>query len=148
MINVSCYLSVLKRDQALYPTAHFVVVTRIARHVLSPSFALLKEAKALQKEPRDKLFLWYAKKLLIDEWHLDPEWHIAQSLKSGNPIKDALIDLYNLMPITDLFLVCYEKNPNICHRMLIKHLLEGKTPNQILTHILTQGRGNQCWEKF
>lgn len=148
MINVDCYLSVLKRYQAQYPTAHFVVVTRVAQHVLSPSYALLKEAKALQKDPRDKLFLWYAKKLLFDEWKLDPEWHIDQCSKSGNLIKDALIDLYELMPLTDLFLVCYEKNPNICHRMLIKHLLEGKTPNHILTHILTQGQGNQCWEVF
>ena len=45
MIRTDCYLAVLKNFKEQYPKAHFEVITRTAKSVLSPSWALLNTAK-------------------------------------------------------------------------------------------------------
>ena len=106
MIRTDCYLAKLKVFKHIHPKAHFEVITRSINHILSPSWELLKKAKL-----EDWPFQEYKIKLL-EELSLNPK------------VIPKLQELKEISEQKELFLVCYEKNPEVCHRTIIKELIE------------------------
>ena len=110
------YLANLKKMKHQYPAAHFEVITQTAKSPLAPSWELLKQAKA--RGINKKVFETFYKPRFINE--------IKDSEQASNKIK-ALIAIARDQ---DIFLVCYEKEPSLCHRSIIQELLT-KCMNEI-----------------
>lgn len=105
MIKTDCYLAVLKKYKEKYPDAHFEIITRTANHPLSPSWQLLEKIKEenLGWDDYTKIFLHEMK------------------------TKDITLELHRLKNIArekDVYLVCYEKDANFCHRSLVKQMID------------------------
>lgn len=106
IINTDCYLAVLKKYRTKWFDAHFEVITRTAKSCLSPSKELLSYAK------ENKISFEEYKKLFIREI-------------SGNPEARKRIDeLREIAKDKVVFLVCYERDPEVCHRSIVKKIIE------------------------
>lgn len=128
------YLANLKAMRNKHPNAHFEVITRTARSVLAPSKELLNSAKnmGLSKE--------------VFEEYYRPRF--IQQLDYSYEAQLRLHELANIAKEKDIFLVCYEKDPSLCHRSLVKTMIEelkgltfNKTKVQYGTHNLAPWRG-------
>ncbi len=106
MIRTDCYLAVLKKYRKQYPNAHFEVITRTAKSVLSPSWSLLNAVKSGIID-----FDEYKKKLIDEIFSRDDAINLIKKLKK-------MSDSGKIV-----FLVCYEKNADLCHRMIIKDII-------------------------
>lgn len=105
-IRVDCYLSVLKKYKVMYPEAHFEVITRTAHSILSPSWQLLKTAK-------------------LGKWDFQTyRTYFLEEIERNEKALKLICDLRKLSKEKVVFLVCFEKNPNLCHRSIIKELIE------------------------
>lgn len=103
-LRTDCYLAIMKKMKDQYPDGIFEVITRTKNHILSPSKKLLSQAKNE---------FWTFEKY---------SEHFIEEMKST----DAKAELKRLREIAKtkvLFLVCYEKNPEECHRSLVKKLI-------------------------
>lgn len=114
-IRIECYLAILRKFKERFPEAHFEVITRTSKSVLSPSKQLLYKVKYLEKEDLKMNF----------------ERYRALYLKEilNNP--DALIRIEELIEIAKekvVFLICYEKDSSKCHRSILKDVIEN--PNK------------------
>jgi len=115
-IRIDCYLAILDKTRKLYPNARFEVITRVAKHPLSPSWSLLNKAKAV-KMPFDE----YITRLSLElAYVVDKEGN----LKHNEEVIAKLAELAEYSEKNLLFLVCYEKDPKFCHRSYIKKVLE------------------------
>ena len=104
-IRTECYLAILKKCKKQYPDAHFEVITRTAKSVLSPSKDLLIKAKA------ERMDFEVYRELYIGE--------VFNNL-------DALRRIHELKKIAKdklVFLICYEKDASECHRSIVKELI-------------------------
>ena len=106
IINTDCYLAVLQKYKAKFFEAHFEVITRTAGSVLSPSWELLTALKLNRIS-----FEWY-KKRFLEEISENPE-----AKKRINELREIAKDKV-------VFLVCFEKDPNVCHRSIVKKVIE------------------------
>ena len=109
MIYTDCYFAVLKKFKEQYPNAIFELIMRRFNHPLSPSWKLLTRAKT-------------------EGWSFSK--YKVEFLKELNKRKDAKEKLKELKEISrehDLFLICFEKDASVCHRSIIKELLEKMT---------------------
>lgn len=112
-IRVDCYAAVLNKFKHDYPLAHFEIVMRGPKSVgiqcppsvLSPSWDLLKLAKAKHD------FNGYARDL---EYQLFNDSNAVRRMHELNRIAQTKL----------VFLVCSEKNPEECHRSLLKNWIE------------------------
>lgn len=103
-IRLDCYLAILDKMKKQYPDAHFEVITRTAQSVLSPSFKLLRIAKAGMKFEIYKI-------ALTDE--------LLRSEKAQMRLRK----LKEIASKKLVFLVCFEKDATRCHRSLIKEMI-------------------------
>ena len=101
------YLAILKRMKQEHPDAHFEVVTRTAKSILSPSWQLLKTAKE-----NNWSFKTYKHYFLIE-------------MKFSPQAIQRLRELKKLAETKDVYLVCYEKNPKVCHRSILIEIMKG-----------------------
>ena len=99
------YLAVKKKMEKLLPDAHFEVVTRTAKHVLSPSWKLLRRAKA------EKWDFGKYKIAFVDEMISNPK------------ALQKMHELVSLAREKDVYLVCYEKDASKCHRTILIELM-------------------------
>ena len=106
IINTDCYLAVLKEYKARLPDAHFEVITRTAKSCLSPSTELLNYAK------KSKISFEDYEIFFIKEISRNPE-----AKKRINEIREIAKDKV-------VFLVCYERDPEVCHRSIVKKIIE------------------------
>ena len=106
IINTDCYLAVLKKYKARFSEAHFEVITRTAKSCLSPSWYLLDYAK------ENGISFKEYEKLFIKEISENPE-----ALKRIKELREIAKDKV-------VFLVCYEKNSSVCHRSIVKKIIE------------------------
>ncbi len=105
-IKTDCYLAVLKKFKTKFPDAHFEVITRTANHVLSPSWQLLEK---------------YKKEGLTFDTYTDIFCHEMERSECQHRMKQ----LEEMAREKDVYLVCYEKSDEQCHRRLVKRLIEG-----------------------
>jgi hypothetical protein len=99
------YLAKMKQIAKENPDAAFIVVTRSAGHVLSPSWKLLNDYK-------DGHIDWaqYTEKFRRE---MDCDSCIAEMKR-----------IWDLSQRKDVFLVCYEKQGEDCHRYLLKDMIK------------------------
>lgn len=113
-VRLDCYLAVLEKFKHEYPDAIFEIITRkvippyhLTPSVLSPTWELLDQAKH-EQWPIEKYFAALRQQFFYDfDAHAELK-RLRDIARSGKT----------------LFLVCYEKDPNKCHRTLIKKLIE------------------------
>lgn len=112
-IRIDCYLSLAASYMKFYKNAHFEFIVRQAvpntvygNHLLSPSWNLLKRAKDTNMP-----FAEYSK-FFIEE------------INQNYGAKKKLQELKQLAKTKTVFLVCFEKDPNVCHRSLVKQMIE------------------------
>jgi uncharacterized protein YeaO (DUF488 family) len=106
MIRIDCYFAVLKKFKEQYMDAHFEMVMRRFGHPLSPSWNLLNQAKEMKWS-----FEKYTSELL-EEFSKNPK------------AQERLKELREIARKKDVFLVCFEKDPSVCHRSIVKKILE------------------------
>jgi len=106
IINTDCYLAVLKKYKAKFFEAHFEVITRTAKSCLSPSKCLLNYAK------KNGISFKEYQKLFIKEISENPE-----AKKRINELREIAKDKV-------VFLVCFERDPEVCHRSIVKKIIE------------------------
>ena len=99
------YLGRMKQTGKENPDAAFIVVTRSAGHVLSPSWKLLNDYK-------DGRIDW-AKYIERFRREMDCDSCIAEMKK-----------IWDLSQKKDVFLVCYEKPGENCHRHILIDLMK------------------------
>lgn len=116
------YLAKLKRMREEYPDAEFIVVTRTARSVLAPSRELLADFK----EFYDSLLVegvedidahnraWYA---------VDYERRFREEILGRPAAMDELRRTKEMAKVKDVYLVCYEKPPKKCHRLVLMDII-------------------------
>ncbi len=106
IINTDCYLAVLKKYRTRFPDAHFEVITLTAKSLLSPSKELLNYAKEnnISFEEYEKLF--------IKEISENPE------------AKKRIDELREIAKDKVVFLVCFERFAEKCHRSTVKKIIE------------------------
>ncbi len=105
-IRIECYLAILKRYKERFFEAHFEVVTRTAKSCLSPSKELLNYAK------ENKISFEDYEIFFIKEISENPE-----AKKRINEIREIAKDKV-------VFLVCDERDPEVCHRSIVKKIIE------------------------
>jgi uncharacterized protein YeaO (DUF488 family) len=115
VIRVECYVAVLKQYREDYPDAHFEIVTRQmfgdeGDSVLSPSWDLLKKSKA-ENWPFEK----YTQSFLTE----------MRNSTTGSQARLAILKKQKDLGKT-IFLVCVEKDPQECHRSILKKILDGE----------------------
>ncbi len=108
-LRIDCYVSVMKKFRLQYPQARFEIIMRepfahldFHPHVLSPSYALLKAYKY-----QDKSFSEFAEKL-------------EEELFNNHEAVQKMRELRLLAENNIVFLVCCEKESNLCHRSLVQ----------------------------
>lgn len=116
-IRIDCYLAKLKEFKSVYPNAHFEVITNASKSILAPSKELLIDAGFLEKpngtkNPKMNFNLFEYKFRFMEE--------IYSNLKACSK----LLELKNLAEEKTVFLVCFCKNPEFCHRSIIKDMIE------------------------
>ncbi len=99
------YLAKMKEMAAKNPEAVFIVVTRSAGHVLSPSRRLLNDYLY-----RGITWKEYTRRFLIEME--SPEG------------KEEMKRIWDLSQKKDVFLVCYEKDGENCHRHILIELMK------------------------
>jgi uncharacterized protein YeaO (DUF488 family) len=119
-IRIDCYLAKLKKYKRKYPNAHFEYVNN--RNILAPSEELLHKhlptinayrRGEITKKEVEKDFLLYSNEYL-DEINNNP--------KAIKRLKElAFIKQYQ-----DIFLICYCRDETLCHRIIIKKILDRK----------------------
>lgn len=108
------YIANMKEMAAKNPEAVFIVVTRSAGHVLSPSWKLLNDYKAGLAD-----WAQYTERFKR-EMNCDP--CIAEMKR-----------IWDLSQSKDVFLVCYEPHGQNCHRHLLMNMMHtqfGEHPDQ------------------
>ena len=114
------YLAKLKQTAKDNPDATFIVVTRSAGHVLSPSWKLLNNYK-------DGRIDWaqYTERFMRE---MDCDM-CRQEMKR----------IWDLSQTKDVYLVCFEKDGDNCHRHILVALIKkdyGKNPGEtVQTHL-------------
>lgn len=105
-VRIECYLAILKKCKEQFPDAHFEVITRTSKSILSPSFQLLLKAK-------------------VNKWDFETytKYYLAEIFSKPKALKK-LKELRKIAKNQLLFLICYEKNPLECHRSIVKDLIE------------------------
>ncbi len=106
IIDTDCYLAVLKKYKERFFEAHFEIITRTAKSCLSPSKELLNYAK------ENKISFEDYEKIFIKEISGNPE-----AKKRINEIREIAKDKV-------VFLVCDERDPEVCHRSIVKKIIE------------------------
>lgn len=106
IINTDCYLRLLDKYKAKFPEAHFEVITQTAKSCLSPSKCLLNYAK------ENEISFKEYEKLFVKEIKKNPE-----AKKRINELREIAKDKV-------VFLVCFEKDPSVCHRSIVKKIIE------------------------
>jgi uncharacterized protein YeaO (DUF488 family) len=98
------YIAKMKETAAKNPEAVFIVVTRSAGHVLSPSWKLLNDYK-------ERIIDWaqYTERFKRE---MDCDACIAEMKR-----------IWDLSQTKDVFLVCYEKPGENCHRHILIELI-------------------------
>ncbi|MBA7599039.1 hypothetical protein ES703_06066 [subsurface metagenome] len=114
-IRIDCYLAKLKEFKSKYPNAHFEVITNTSKSILAPSKELLIDAGIFKKPNGTK-----NPKMDFKEYKIRFMAEIYLNLKACSK----LLDLKNLAEEKTVFLVCYCKNPEFCHRSIIKDMIE------------------------
>ncbi len=110
------YLARMKQIAKENPYAAFIVVTRSAGHLLSPSWKLLKDYKEGRID-----WVQYTERFKR-EMNCDP--CIAEMKR-----------IWDLSQKKDVFLVCYEKPGENCHRHILIELIKkdyGKYPGETI----------------
>lgn len=109
------YLAKLKQMKEKYPDAHFEVVTRTAKSILSPSYELLTEYKVLIKDlPKNEIIELFEKAYTP---------RFEKEMLYNNKCHDRMKELALMSIDKDVFLVCYEKEYP-CHRFILKKYIE------------------------
>jgi uncharacterized protein YeaO (DUF488 family) len=116
-IRLDCYISVFKKFKEEYPGAHFELITRkhiemdynVYSNYLAPSSDLLKELKSTKMS-----FENYVEKFIIE-------------IRSSEKAKTR-IDILRKAALRGktIFLICFEKDSNECHRSIIKKFITGE----------------------
>lgn len=109
IINTDCYLAILKKYREKYIDAHFEIITRTAKSCLSPSKELLEYAK------KSNMSFDRYKELFLEE--LKRNSFVPEKLKSLKKISEERL----------IFLVCYEKDADKCHRSIVREILFNPT---------------------
>jgi uncharacterized protein YeaO (DUF488 family) len=99
------YIAKMKEMAAKNPEAVFIVVTRSAGHVLSPSWKLLRDYK-------DGKIDWNRYTLRVRAEMADAE------------CREEIKRIWDLSQKKDVFLVCYEKDSENCHRHILIELMK------------------------
>ncbi len=99
------YIAKMKEMAAKNPEAVFIVVTRSAGHVLSPSRRLLNDYLY-----RGITWKEYTRRFLIE--------------MESPECKEEMKIIWDLSQKKDVFLVCYEKDGENCHRHLLIELVK------------------------
>lgn len=99
------YIAKMKEMKKNNPDAAFIVVTRSAGHVLSPSWKLLNDYK-------DGRIDWNRYTLRFRE-----EMAAAEC-------REEMKRIWDLAQKKDVFLVCYEKPGENCHRHILIELIK------------------------
>ncbi len=108
MIRETYKAKVLEKKRG-FPEAEFVEITRSKEHVLSPTWALYN----LYKQNHD--------------WEMYTRLFIKQM--EAQACKDEMKRLWDLAQTKDVFLVCYEKDGENCHRHLVISLMQARFGN-------------------
>jgi uncharacterized protein YeaO (DUF488 family) len=118
-IRIDCYVSVSADYLKYYKSAHFEFIirkqlpnTNYGNHVLSPSWNLLKKVK-----DEHIGFEEYARMLITE-------------INANYAARKRLLELKEISKTKTLFLVCFEKDPNECHRSLVKKMIESLEETQ------------------
>jgi uncharacterized protein YeaO (DUF488 family) len=106
-VRIDCYIAKLDSFRISHPKAHFEIITRSWNSILAPSWELIERVK------KEKLSFSEYRTFLIGEFRENTE-KVRLELKRLKRIAMERI----------LFLVCYEKDPNNCHRSIVKDLVE------------------------
>jgi len=114
-IRLDCYLAKLKDFKSKYPNAHFEVITNTSKSILAPSKELLIEAEIFKKPNGTK-----NPKLDFKEY----KFLFMEKIYSNLNACSKLLELKDLAEKKTVFLVCSCKNPEFCHRSLIKDMIE------------------------
>ena len=114
-IRIDCYLAKLKEFKGMYPNAHFEVITNTSKSILAPSKELLMDAGIFKNPNGTK-----NPKMDFKEFIIRFMGEIYPNLNACS----RLLDLKNLAKEKTIFLVCYCKNPEFCHRSIIKEMIE------------------------
>ncbi len=115
VIRIDCYLAKLKYFKSKYPNAHFKVITTTSKNILAPSKELLIDAGIFKNPNGIK-----NPKMDLEEFKIRFMGEIYSNLNAWS----RLLDLKNLAKEKSVFLVCYCKNPEFCHRSIIKDMIE------------------------
>jgi hypothetical protein len=99
------YIAKMKETAAKNPEAVFIVVTRSAGHVLSPSWKLLNDYK-------DGRIDWNRYTLRF------------RAEMAAAECREEMKRIWDLSQKKDVFLVCYEKPPEHCHRYLLIDMMQ------------------------
>jgi len=116
-IRVDCYISVFRKFKEEYHDAHFELITR--KHIkmdystysdyLAPSKELLDETKATKMSFED-----YTNRFINE-------------IKNSERAKERIKILRNAAKRgKTIFLVCFEKDPETCHRSIVKKIVTGE----------------------
>ncbi len=110
------YLAKLKKAREEYPEAEFIPITRVAHHILSPSWELINDYD------NGKGISWaeYTRRYLAE---IDTD-----------KCRQEIQRISELAKTKDVYLVCYEKPPKNCHRFIVldmvkKCMEDGRTDN-------------------
>ena len=107
------YLAKVKDFRAMNPGAEFIEVTRSKGHILSPSWELLN----LYKQNHD--------------WDMYTRQFIKQMDKPACWAE--MKRIWDLSQTKDVYLVCFEKDGDNCHRHILIELIKkdyGKNPGE------------------
>jgi Protein of unknown function, DUF488 len=98
------YLAKMKQTAKENPDAAFIVVTRSARHLLSPSWKLLNDYK---------------------DGHIDWAQYTERFRREmeSDPCRTEMKRIWDLSQTKDVYLVCFEKDGDNCHRHILIELM-------------------------
>ena len=110
------YLARMKQMARENPQAAFIVVTRSAGHLLSPSWNLLNDYK-------DGRVDWAQ---YTDRFRRGMDCDLC---------REEMKRIWDLSQTKDVYLVCFEKDGDNCHRHILIELIKkeyGKNPGEII----------------
>jgi hypothetical protein len=104
------YLANITKVKKIYPNATFIIVTRSKGHILSPSWNTLNKYK-------DGLINWngYTEAFLKE--------------MDNDQCKDEMKKIGEAAKTNDIFLVCFEKPDENCHRFILLSLIKKMIPD-------------------
>lgn len=105
-IRLDCYMAILERARQANPRANFEIITRReANSALSPSITLA--------------WLWNARKISVESFTKS----FLAELKTRPEALQALRRLHDIAEQRLVFLVCHERDPERCHRSIVKQCI-------------------------